>query len=539
MKAVEVRTSRIGGSRLVRDYLNGVPAATQLLGGSPYDIARYRERSSQLQARFTPPLRAAAAGILQPAGNGGAAKLKRFVEFGGVAVTTGQQAGLFGGPAYSLYKAATAVRLADHLEAVLGCCVLPIFWIASEDHDWAEVDHTFAIDGDRNLCRIEVAPDDNAGAPIADRVLTTSVESAVDTFSDLFGPQAVNNPHLMWIKGAYQPGVGMATAFRELLHRQFAETPLLTVDAADPALKALSAGTLHREFECAAEASAALLLRSDQLRQLGYHEQVAVVAGAPNLFVHRSSGRVRLQQDARGWPLPEHRAWGESAEVAATVRDDPTRFSPNALLRPVVENAVFPTLAYVGGPGEIAYYAQLPPLFALHDLQMPVVVPRASATVVDADASAALADLGLDLELLEKPLHRLEQRVLRSAVSPQARSELWSLREEIVSRYDALIHAAAAAPDVARSLGTLRNRALLDARKAEARLLRHHRRSGDEVAELRRVSNFLRPLGLPQDRVLNGTFLLARFGDEVLGEVVSQALPEAFTALDPASFGAA
>lgn len=523
---------KISGSRLVEDYLAGVPAATALLGGSPFHIERFEQRIAYLNHRFTAADRARLAPMLQPAGRAGAEKLDRFVREGGVAVTTGQQAGLFGGPAYTLYKAVTAIALARRLETALGILVLPVFWVASEDHDWAEIDHTYVVNSSRSLERISVAGDDRPGAPVSERVLTKSVETARGRLAKMLRACGDTNEHIKWIADSYLPGRGMADAFRELLHQVFASSPLLTVDAADTALKHASVPVLVREIEQASAGEAGLGRRSEELIGAGYHVQVALLENSANLFIHSGGGRHRLVRGSTGWKGASGRWRAEGGELLRQIQDAPEKFSPNALLRPVVENALLPVAASVGGPGEIAYFAQLEPLFATHGLEPPIVFPRLTATVVDEPAAEAMQQFGLSLTELGKPLHVLEERLLKRAVADPVAGALQELRAATVASYDELISRVPAAdPALRGSLGALRNRALLLAREAERKVLRDGRRRGGEVPAVRALRARLRPLGLPQDRVLNWVWLLGSDLECLLTELESIALaPELFPA---------
>ncbi len=523
---VQIFKSELSGSRLVEDYLSGIPAATGLLGGSPFRFRRFQQRVGHLNDRFTAADRTRIARMLQPAGRAGAEKLDRFVREGGVVVTTGQQAGLFGGPAYTLYKALTAIALAEHLEGAFAIPVLPVFWIASEDHDWAEVNHTFVVDAAGSLKKISIRGDDRTGAPVAERVLTDDVEIALDKLATSLQNKGCIDANVKLVRDVYLPGRGMADAFRELLHQVFAGSALLTVDAAETALKQASIPVLVREIERARAGEAGLRERSERLFHAGYHEQVSLIDSSANLFVHSGGGRHRLVRNGDGWKSAAGRWQADERELLRQVQAEPGMFSPNALLRPVVENALFPVAAYVGGPGEIAYFAQLEPLFAVHGLEPPIVFPRLAATLVDEPAAELMEQLGLSLAELGEPLHVLEQVLLKRAVADRVAAAVQQLRTATVAHYDALIAAVPGSdPALRRSLGSLRNRALLLARDAERKVLRDGRRHGGEVPAVGRLRTALKPLGLPQDRVLNGIWLLGGERERLLHELKAVALP--------------
>ncbi|HEV2130704.1 MAG TPA: bacillithiol biosynthesis BshC, partial [Longimicrobiaceae bacterium] len=175
--SLTIEPSELRGGRLVRDYLAGSAALEPFFAGSPFALADYRAKWQELQRRFGRRERDGAASALRPTSSRAAERLRRFVEEGGAVITTGQQAGLFTGPLYTIYKILSAVRLAEALEAELGILVLPVFWSASEDHDWEEVNHTYVVGSDDELRRLATSSSDPRPLPMSERLLGSSVES--------------------------------------------------------------------------------------------------------------------------------------------------------------------------------------------------------------------------------------------------------------------------------------------------------------------------------------------------------------------------
>jgi bacillithiol biosynthesis cysteine-adding enzyme BshC len=316
-------------------------------------------------------------------------------------------------------------------------------------------------------------------------------------------------------------------AFGELLARLLGGFDLCLADAADPALKRTSAGVLAHALGESEALEARLRGRTRELEAAGYHGQVAVVDGATNVFYHGEAGRERLYRSGEGYE-----ARGAGVELAAEgiwerVRSDPGRFSPNVLLRPIVESAVFPTLAYVGGPGEIAYFAQITALFPLFGIQPPVVAPRGSVLLVDPVVQRLMARVGVGVKELSRPRNQLETDLARREVPAAVSEALDRLRETVAAGYEAAIEGAKELdPSTGGALGRLRNEVLHRVAESERKVLQGvKRREGATLAQLDRILASLRPEGKPQDRVLNIVPFYARYGPGLLEGIAA--------ALDP------
>ena len=491
--------------RLVEDHRAGRSPAAGFFSGRPDDLAAYRAKLAEVRGRFGRTERERAAAAVRPTSPGAAARLARFVEEGGAMVTTGQQAGLFTGPMYTVHKALGAIRLAAALEEALGGVVLPVFWCASEDHDFAEAGHAYAVDGAGTLRSFALTPTDPRPLAMSEMRLGEDVESLSGEMRDVAAGKSDAHVDLREILYAYRPGQTVGGAFRATMERLFSGFDLLVADAADPALKAASLPVLLAAVERAGEQERLLAARTREIEGAGYGAQVTVMPDAANVFFHGPAGRERLQRGGGGWTAPEARLRFRGPELLSRMRDEPGAFSPNVFLRPVVESAVFPTLAYVGGPGEIAYFAQIGPLFADYGIRPPVAFPRFSARVVPEEIAREAAELGLAYPDLRLPVHELESLLARRRLPEEVRASLRALRTELVERFGAVMDAARGIDaNLDAAIGTRRNRALLEAEAAERKILAHLKKRDPAIARtLPRVRNHLAPLGSPQERVLN------------------------------------
>jgi bacillithiol synthase len=507
MMITEIEFGALRGPRLCRDYLDGRGDAGRFyVYGRHSDPAAFRGHAARIEPAFTVERRRRIASVLSPTSVRSAERLRRFVDEGGFVVTTGQQAGFLTGPLYTVYKALTAVRLAGQLESLLGRVVLPIFWCASEDHDWAEIDHAYLVSTRYRLHRLRAPSEERAAIPAAERTLGPGIESTFDELRQVLGAQGDGFALLDAVEQAYRPGATVADAFRTLLAVLLEPFDMLLTDAADPELKRLSRAVLSTEIRAADAHQARLRQRGAELVAAGYHEQVSLPNDGTNLFLRTPHGREKLERRGTEWRARESGLRLATDELLDIAETDPVRVTPNALLRPVVESAVFPTLAYVGGAAEISYFAQAQVLFAAHDVCMPVVVPRASVTLVPPAARRALGAIGLTQDELLAPFEELRARLVRRAIPAESTEALRALRAAIVEGFAAVGRAGGTADveGIRLVLGRHRNQALLQVEEARRSVHRAVRlRNAARWRRLRRAKSLLAPLGVPQERTLN------------------------------------
>lgn len=502
----------------MKDYLRGETSALRFYAAAHDDLTAYRAAAERVGQRFDREARAAAARALHPTSDRARERLARFVEEGGIMVTTGQQAGLLTGPLYTIYKALTAIRLAEQLERELEILVIPVFWTASEDHDWAEVNHThLPLSGD-GFRRIELADDPPPATPMSMARLGDGVRPVLDQIGDVLVGNGDRDTLLKWIEDAYRPASSVAGSFSALLERLLAGFDLCMTDAAHPAVKAASAGVLAEALRGAERHEGVLTERTRALDEAGYHGQVAVLEGGTNVFRQGEEGRERLYRDGDGFRGAESGITLTEAEVEAELASDPARYSPNVFLRPVVESAVFPTVAYVGGPGEISYFAQLGAIFPEFDMVPPLVYPRASLLLLEMPIQRLLGKLEVDADSLAAPRHELIERLAQGSFPPPLRATLDELERQITEGYRQLIDGATEIdPTLEGALARLRNETLARIGDSERKITQHiKRREGVRIGQLDRLLAHLRPEGKPQDRVLNVIPYLARHGLSLL-----------------------
>jgi bacillithiol biosynthesis cysteine-adding enzyme BshC len=314
---------------------------------------------------------------------------------GAVAIVTGQQVGLFGGPAFSFYKALTAVELARRLTEQ-GTDAVPVFWLATEDHDLAEINHWAWFDSAPGgaLRRIDLAVPGAVGRRVGEVLLGAPVEALIAAASDLLkGPDG--HAVAAALRECYRPAESFGSAFGKLMARFLRGRGVIFLDALDGRLHRIALPVYRRALAEHAKLTKELVARGKALEKAGYHAQVRVSESSTLLFLSVAGERLALRHRNNGFAAG--RATFTPEELQRTLEETPEAFSANVLLRPVVQDALLPTAAYVGGPAEIAYFAQCEVVYGRILGRMPAVVPRCSFTLVEPHVAALLKKYGLEL----------------------------------------------------------------------------------------------------------------------------------------------
>lgn len=440
---------------------------------------------------------------------------------GTLCVTTGQQPGLFTGAAYTIHKALSARALAALLQARWGRPVVPVFWLAGDDHDHAEATHGAWVTGAGELREVRLPPRP-PGAPLTPMYrepLPPEIAAALDQLNaDLKGAE-FREGAVAWLARHYRVGATVGGAFAGALAELLAPLGIPCFDPTHPAARRAMAPLLLRAAEQGLAIDRALAARHRELVGAGHDPGVTVGDGATLVMLKGRVGRDRLVTTTGGF---RSRRGGEelaAQALAGLAASAPERLSPNVLLRPVVEAALLPTVAYVAGPGELRYLALTPPVYEALAVTPQRPVPRWSGLVLEPFVDRTLPRLGLALEELLADGAGVEGRIARAKFPPQVVEALDALRRGAGAAYATL---AALAPEVdptlVRTMQGLRDRALYQADTAEQKLVRaFKRREGDELRQLRRLRATLRPRGEPQERVLTVAPWLARSGPGFMG----------------------
>lgn len=425
-----------------------------------------------------------------------ASRLARVVERQGIVVTTGQQPGLFGGPVYTWSKAMSALALADVIEAATGVPTAPVFWAATDDGDFAEGAHTlFSRAG--GVDRVSIESTLPEGTRVADIPLP-DMNVALERLAMACG-SAADSRVLEIVRQAYAPGTTVGSAYVSLLRSLLEPLGISVLDAANEAVTRTAHPMLIRALHERERIAGALSARSASLKAAGYEPQVADLENLTLVFERRGTRRQRIPR-ARG--------------AVAAAHAEPGLLSPNVLLRPVVERALLPTAAYVAGPGEIAYFAQVSAVAEAIGAEVPLAVPRWSATLVEPHVAAILEQHRLRVEDFADP-HAVETRLARAAWPSDVGRAMEQLRRDLAERLAGVRASLQGLDGLAPSATVDGTGRALDWRlsRLERRISAAvKRREATLMRDLATARGALYPNGVRQERALNLIPLLARHG---------------------------
>ena len=498
-------TALPGTSKLFGDLLYNFARVEKFYAHNPCDGGSFAAAAKQIQY---PAERRAAMARALAGQNAPSELLTRFAQPETVVVVTGQQVGLFGGPAYTIYKALTAAKLAADLTAQ-GISAVPVFWMATEDHDFAEVNHTWVFNGEGHASRVGVEAAVVGQRPAGEYpVPHPPVDALLAAMRGLPEADAV----AAIVREAYRPGATMGAGFRALIVKLLERVGVLTLDPLDPAVRAVGAPLLAEAVKKAPALKSALLARGQELSAAGYHAQVLVEEKTSLFFLLENGQRQTLRlKDSE----------------CATLADRAADVSPNALLRPVWQDFMLPTVAYVGGPGELAYFAQSSVLYRELLGRMPVMLPRAFFTLLDARSAKLMQRFGLGLPGLMVHGEALKERIARQLVPESLGTDfektaaavgenLELLRTRLLA-FDPTLAAAAgkSAAKVRYQVEKLRS-------KAEREAFRRDQRAAADTAYLR---GMVYPEGHLQERLHSILPFVAKYGVELVDRLYAEVNP--------------
>jgi len=471
------------------------------------DLNAYSAAASEV--RFSEEQRTALVAALR-AQNPDSPALQRLAQPGTLAVATGQQVGLFSGPAYTIYKALHAARLAEWLTQN-GIPAVPMFWIATEDHDFAEVNHVWVFGMDHRPRKLEMRRSASA-QPVGGVALSDPpVRELRNIIQDLpYGDRVAE-----LVDRTYRPGATMGSAFGALLRKLLEQFDILQVDPMLPAFRELAAPVIRRALDAAPELTSGIMERNRQLAAAGYHAQVHMEEQTSLMFLLENGKRLTLRRHGREYILNGRRFTTEELmERAASL-------SPNALLRPVVQDSVLPSVATIGGPAEVAYFAQSEVLYRSLLGRMPVALPRTGYTIIDSRSHKLMDRYGLCLPdffhgedaLRERLALRLVPPTLHSIMqesSASVQSALARVRE-VVGGFD---------PTLVTALDRSGRKIAYQMQKMEHKIgresLRRDRRAADESASL---YGLIYPGRNLQERVYSILPLMAKHGPDLIQHI--------------------
>ena len=436
------------------------------------------------------------------------------------AVVTGQQVGIFGGAFYTVLKTLTTIRLAARLQEKYPLfSFVPVFWLEGEDHDFEEMHYTQVPDGSGAPVRVSylpggVLPDRNPG-PVGEMRFDASIAATLDALKAHLQPTEFTDALMASLRECYSEGSSFNEAFARWLNRLFPDDGLVFISANHPSLKKLLSPLFLREITEFPASSQIVIGQSAELEKT-YHAQVK--PKSINLFLFHKGGRYSIEPRENDFSLRGTRHFITPGELAQIARDTPELLSPNVILRPLVQDTLLPTVAYVGGPSEIAYHAQITPLYEHFGIPQPVLYPRASATIVEERVLRVMEKYSLAIQELYGDPTLLTNRILEQiseiklddlferttkGIQTQLNELRFGLKELDPTLLGALDNSSG---KIEGSLNQLKEKSLAAQKK----------RNETAVRQIERAVASVLPGGTLQERQINAVYFLNKYGPDFM-----------------------
>ncbi|HEV2963618.1 MAG TPA: bacillithiol biosynthesis cysteine-adding enzyme BshC [Candidatus Angelobacter sp.] len=495
-------------TRLFTDFLHHFDRVQAFYACPPQIADWFTDERERIN--MPPERRSAVADALERINRGFGAGPKTFdnlqrLKDGAPVVVTGQQVALFGGPLFSLLKVLSVAMLAERTNAV------PVFWLATEDHDLQEVNFAQFPSGD-GLQTLRTEPPHTEGAPVGTIAFSEEIGSLLDEIEKHFGSSEV----LDLVRSSYRAGANFGDAFGKLFSSLFAQFGLVLLNPADAELHRIARPVYRDAFVHWKEINDALRQRDQELESAGYHAQVKVTHSHTLCFYLHKGARIPIRHDGQDFVAGELRFSHE--QLVAEAENHPERFSANVLLRPIVQDYLLPTLCYAGGPAEIAYFAQVAAVYKKLLGRVTPVVPRIFATLVEARQAKLLDRYQLTLLDVFRGPEKLHELVAAKAL-PESMMRSFDLAVDHLEQALAAIAGPlqkldASLADAAENAGSKMRYQLQSLRdkaaRAESRKNTETQRHADELSTL------LYPNKNLQEREITGIYFLLKHGTGLL-----------------------
>ena len=452
------------------------------------------------------------------------ANIEKLAQGKACAIVTGQQAGILSGPLYTIYKALTAIKLSEILNLTHDNYFVPLFWIASDDHDFREINHIRLIDKQNNLMEINYEaethpPKSPVGRIEIGEAIRPLLQQIIDSTHDTEFRDVIASIY----SAAYAPGRSFSTAFGMWMTELFKSHGLVMLDPDTPSVKKLGVDLFMKELEGRSESSERVLAQSAKLAENGLPVQVSVQKGIFNLFYAEKS-RHAIHIDEARYLIKDTGQSFSTTQIMDMVHENPRHFSPNVLLRPIFQDTILPTVVYVAGPSEIAYFAQLKPAYEYFDVTMPVIYPRKSITILEKRITRILHKHDLEITDMFMNIDRLLTQQMEAQIPPSITSIIERIKQEGEANFDALRKEIASLDvtlesTVDKTLGKIVNQTEL----LEKKIIQATKKKEELLAQqLRNAAVNLYPDGKLQERVLSIVPYLFKYGNDLINRMYEE-----------------
>jgi bacillithiol biosynthesis cysteine-adding enzyme BshC len=517
-------------NRLARDYQQGKADALQFFHYQPYQNEAYRERIEWLNGKSCPHRERLVEGLYaynQQIGNHPEAltRIEQLRRSDAYVVIGGQQAGVLTGPLYTIHKAIHLIQSARKLQEELQVTIVPVFWIAGEDHDIDEIDHLYWLtDGET------VVSKGRMNLPRKGRVSASSLrleQEAAERFVDSFLQELTETEETAAIRDLLKQEVRQSSTvvdwFARLMASLFGKHGLVLVESSLPFVRELERPVFRRLIEQNERISSLLEETSDRIIAAGYEPQLQVEGKQANLFVYESGERLLLERSDDRFRTKDRRYSYSKDELLTMLEADPRRFSANVVSRPLMQEHLFPTLAFIGGQGEVAYWAFYRKVFEAMGYQLPIVLPRMSITLVEGAIARLMEQVGLSVEKVLTGFGEWKEQWERLREPDPLKERFAQTRQAMEALYRPLITEVVERDAGLRELAEKNiNMLLAQVDFLEDRLNRSLRRREDvSLARVRRIEASLLPEGAWQERKLSVFFFANKYGLDLVDRLVA------------------
>ena len=457
-----------------------------------------------------------------------------------VAVVTGQQTGIFIGPLYTIYKALTAVELAASLRR-RGVNAVPVFWMETEDHDFREATKCSVLTAEGSAQGIDFgeklfSADEVTARSVGSIRFSETIRGATREFITHLPDSDRKAEVVAKLESTYVPGVSFAEAFARSMHQLLPETGLILCNPADAEVKQLLSPVFLHAISAAGHMHTALIKRNEELREAGFHTQVQVLENSTTLFLTVAGKRHALERcGEKVFRLKNGDREFAQAELEKLAAQQPEMFSPNVLLRPIVQDTLFPTVAYAGGAAEVAYFAQIETLYQIFNRPMPAIWPRDAFTMIEPEIAEIMNRMGTGFQDLFLEKQELAKKTLCRSGLPHAIENLERLHDRLDRELAALRADAGRIEARLDSMtDTVRRKILHNVQYLKSRVIQlETTRNGSDTQDLAgdidMVLNHLLPNGNLQERELTIFHFLAQYGPAVIKNINNAIAVETFS----------
>lgn len=515
---------------LFRDYVEGSGDAADYFCYRPYDLNSYRKRLEYLASRSYPHRDELANGLLsynRQIGNHDRAlqNIERLRNPETYVVVAGQQAGVLTGPLYTIHKAIHLIQMARLAERELGVSVVPVFWIAGEDHDWDEANHIHGLthDGRVEKWKISVRKEGKPSVsmlPVDEEAMIRFTEQVLAVHEETEYTKEMREFLLTAAKGSCT----LVDWFAKCMVQFFGKHGLVMLESSSPFVRELEQPVFRKVVEENSIVARLLQQTEDRIKTSGYQAQLALDPQSAHLFIYRNGERLLLERTSEGFQTKGRPYTFSQGELLQLIDQEPQLFSASVITRPLMQEHLLPTLAFIGGPGEIAYWAYFKEYFSHMGYQLPICLPRTSVTLVDLAVARKMEQLSLPIETVLGGFLEWKQNYLQSLDDEGFHNRFESMKQDVLRLYQPL------ADDVVsydqglieltqKNVNNLLEQIQFLQRRAQRSVLEKH---SVAVQRISRIEANLVPNGRLQERVLSIITFANKHGLDLVDRLVEQ-----------------